>query len=215
MSIYMDTLEIQNCAAVKLINFIRQIPEFEELDESDRLILVKHNLTLLFLIRHALTYDTTRELIYHDNLNGSISPSDEAYAQHCKSLFILCYGYEFNREALSILRSVCDIVDKDPIVVQLLMLIMIFLKGLSINDDQQPPLNDAKHVFRIHSKYTDLLFRYFIHRSSFDAAVLKMIRITEALIRSQRLMRDFHQYIKSKVDVNYVNPLMRSLLNLT
>jgi hypothetical protein len=92
---------------------------------------------------------------------------------------------------------------------------MIFLKGLSINDDQQPSLNDGKHVFHIHSKYTDLLFRYFIHRSSFDAAVLTMMRVTEVLIRSQRLMRDFHRYVKSKVDATHVNPLMRSLLNLT
>jgi hypothetical protein len=211
----MNTLEIQNYAAIKLINFIRQIPEFEELNENDRLILVKHNLTLLFVIRHALTFDTTRELVYDDNLSSSVSPSDEAFAHHCKSIFILCYGYEFNREFLSILRSVCHIVDQDPIVVQLLMLIMIFLKGLSINDDQQPSLNDGKHVFHIHSKYTDLLFRYFIHRSSFDAAVLTMMRVTEVLIRSQRLMRDFHRYVKSKVDATHVNPLMRSLLNLT
>jgi hypothetical protein len=211
----MNTLEIQNYAAIKLINFIRQIPEFEELNENDRLILVKHNLTLLFVIRHALTFDTTRELVYDDNLSSSVSPSDEAFAHHCKSIFILCYGYEFNREFLSILRSVCHIVDQDPIVVQLLMLIMIFLKGLSINDDQQPSLNDGKHVFHIHSKYTDLLFRYFIHRSSFDAAVLTMMRVTEVLIRSQRLMRDFHRYVKSKVDATHVNPLMRSLLHLT
>jgi len=210
----MNTLEIQNYAAIKLINFIRQIPEFEELNENDRLILVKHNLTLLFVIRHALTFDTTRELVYDDNLSSSVSPSDEAFAHHCKSIFILCYGYEFNREFLSILRSVCHIVDQDPIVVQLLMLIMIFLKGLSINDDQQPSLNDGKHVFHIHSKYTDLLFRYFIHRSSFDAAVLTMMRVTEVLIRSQRLIRDFHRYVKSKVDATHVNPLMRSLLNL-
>ena len=215
MSIYMNTLDIQNYAAVKLINFIRQIPEFEELDESDRLILVKHNLTLLFVIRHALTFDTTRELIYDDNLTNSVSPSDEAFAQHCKSLFILCYGYEFNREFISILRSVYHIVEKDPIVVQLLMLTMIFLKGLSIYHDEQPLLNDGKHVFRIQLKYTDLLFRYFMYRSSFEAAVLKMIRFTEVLIRSQRVMADFHQYIKNKVDANCVNPLMRSLLNLT
>ncbi|CAF2902127.1 unnamed protein product [Rotaria sp. Silwood2] len=215
MSAYMNTLDIQNFAAVKLINFIRQIPEFEELDESDRLILVKYNLVLLFSIRHALTFDVTREIIYDDNMNNSVSPAEEAFAQHCKSLFILCYGYEFNRLFMSILHIIVSLVDSDSVIAQLLMLNMIFLKGLSAIDDQETSLNNNQRVFYAHSKYTDLLFRYLIERTSFNAAVIKMIRIVELLIKIQRLSRDFHRYIKSKIDINYVNPLMKSLLHLT
>ncbi|CAF3425918.1 unnamed protein product [Rotaria socialis] len=215
MSAYMNTLDIQNFAAVKLINFIRQIPEFEELDESDRLLLVKYNLILLFAIRHALTFDTTREVIYDDNINSSVSPAEEAFAHHCKSLYILCYGYEFNRLFTSILHTIVSLVDNDPVIAQLLMLNMIFLKGLSAIDDQESSLNDGQRVFHAHTKYTNLLFRYLIERTSFDTAVTKLMRIIELLIKIQRLTRDFHQYIKSKVDVNYVNPLMKSLLHLS
>jgi hypothetical protein len=215
MSAYMNTLDIQNFAAVKLINFIRQIPEFEELDERDRLILVKYNLTLLFVLRHALAFDTTREICYEDEMVNPISPNEEAFAQHCKSLFILCYGYEFNRLFVSVLRTIINVVDKDPVIVQLVMLSMIFLKGLSANDDQEPVLNDVQRVFHAQSKYTDLLFRYLLQRSSFDVAVLKMMRIVEVFIKIQRLIRDFQQYIKSNIDVNHVNPLMKTLLHLT
>ncbi|CAF3897367.1 unnamed protein product, partial [Rotaria sp. Silwood1] len=211
---YMNTLDIQNFAAVKLINFIRQIPEFEQLDEYDRLTLVKYNLVLLFSIRHALTFDVTREIIYDDNMNNSVSQAEEAFAQHCKSLFILCYGYEFNRLFMSILHTIVSLVDSDAVIAQLLMLNMIFLKGLSAIDDQETSLNNNQSVFHVHSKYTDLLFRYLIERTSFNAAVIKMIRIVELLIKIQRLSRDFHRYIKSKIDVNYVNPLMKSLLHL-
>jgi len=214
MSAYMNTLDIQNFSAIKLINFIRRIPEFEELDGNDRLILVKYNVTLLFLINHALTFDATRELVYLNTLDP-LSPADEAFAQCCKSLFILCYGYEFNRVCVSLLRAVSDLVNKDPIIIQLIMLIMIFLKGLSAEDDQEPLLNHGQHVFHLHSKYADLLFRYLIERSSFDAAVIKMIRITEILMKTQTLIRDFHHQIKSKIDINSINPLMKSLLHLT
>ncbi|CAF4770602.1 unnamed protein product [Rotaria sp. Silwood1] len=214
MSAYMNTLDIQNFAAVKLINFIRQIPEFEQLDEYDRLTLVKYNLVLLFSIRHALTFDVTREIIYDDNMNNSVSQAEEAFAQHCKSLFILCYGYEFNRLFMSILHTIVSLVDSDAVIAQLLMLNMIFLKGLSAIDDQETSLNNNQSVFHVHSKYTDLLFRYLIERTSFNAAVIKMIRIVELFIKIQRLSRDFHRYIKSKIDVNYVNPLMKSLLHL-
>jgi hypothetical protein len=215
MSAFMSTIDIQNFAAVKLINFLREIPEFDQLDERDRLILVKYNLTLLFLLRHVLSFDSRREICYDHEINGPVSPSEEAFAQHCKSLFILCYGYEFNRIVMSILHSLVDIVNKDPIIVQLLMLIMIFSKGLSADDDQQSILFDGRSVFYAQSKYTDLLFRYLIERSSLDAATTKMIRVTEQLLKIQRVWRDFEQYVKSRVDLTNINPLMKSLLRLT
>ena len=95
------------------------------------------------------------------------------------------------------------------------MVTMIFLKGLSGTTDQEPSLNDGQRVFHAQSKYTDLLFRYLIEKSSFDVAVIKIMRIVEILIKTQKVMQDFQENIKTKIDVNYVNPLMKSLLNLT
>ena len=214
MSAYLSTLDIQNFAAMKLINFLRQIPEFDQLNEFDRVTLVKSNLTLLFVVQHALTFDEQREIIYDLDKVGSILPTDEAFAHHCKSLFILCYGYEFNRVFMSILRSVSQLVDNDPVLVQLLMLTMIFLKGLAANDESEGSLNDPRQVALAHAKYTDLLFRYFISKYSFSISVIKMIRIVEIFLKTQRVFRDFHQYIKTKIDAEHVNPLMKSLLNL-
>lgn len=211
----MNTLDIQNLAAMRLIYFLRQIEEFEQLNENDRILLVKHNLPLLFAIHLALTFDSQRELVYDDYLSSTVSPSDEAFAQHCKSLFMLCYGYEFNREFLDILHEVSQIVHKDSIIAQLLLLIMIFSKGLSANDDHQPCLIDNQYVYRIQSKYIDLLFRYFLDKSSFNQTLRQFIRINQILIRIQRITKDFHRYIKTTVDINYINPLMKSLLNLT
>ena len=216
VSAYMNTLDIQNYAAMKLINFLRSIREFVDLDEGDRLTLVKYNLTLLFVPRLSLMFDTQRELAYdEDELKQSFTPEEEAFAQHCKSLFILCYGYEFNRSFMSILGSLARLVERDPILVQLMMLTMIFLKGLSGNTDQEPALNDNLAVFHAQSKYTDLLFRYLLnHTSSFERAAMKMMHIVEILIKTQRVIGDFRQYIKAKIDNNHINPLMKSLLNL-
>jgi hypothetical protein len=215
MSAFMNTIDIQNFAALKLINFLREIPEFEQLDEHDRLILVKYNLTLLFLLRHSLTFDPAREICYDLDTPDVISPTEEAFAHHCKSLFILCYGYEFSRAVMSILHVMFNLINKDPIITQLIMLIMIFSKGLSADDDQEPILNDEQRVFNAQSKYTDLLFRYLMEKSSFEIVAIKMTRITEQLLKIQKVSRDFQQYLKDKVDVTYINPLMRSLLHLT
>lgn len=215
MSAFMNTLDIQNFTAVKLINFLREVPEFSELNDGDRLILVKYNLTLLFIVRHSLTFDSNREIYYDLDSTGAVSPAEEAFAHHCKSLFILCFGYEFNQAAMSLLHALVALVNRDPLVVQLLMLIMIFSKGLSADDDQQPILLDPQSVFRAQSKYTDLLFRYLMEKNAFERVIDKMTRITELLLKIQRVSRDFQQYLKSKVDLTHVNPLMKSLLHLT
>lgn len=215
MSAYMSSLDVHNYTTLKLINFIRQIHEFEQINENDRLILVKHNLPLLTIVRYASTYDPIREIYYYDTPSNTISPSEEAFAQHYKSLFILCYGYEFNCLVLSVIRNIHHLIDQDLTLIPLLLINMIFLKGLSANQDEQPPLNDHQSVFYAHSKYIDLLFRYLIEKLSFDGAVMKMMRIIEVLIKAQGIMRDCHHFIKSKVDINCVNPLMRSFFSLT
>ncbi|CAF3660415.1 unnamed protein product [Adineta steineri] len=217
MSTYMKLFDVHHFTVIKIINFLKQISEFEQLNDNDRLILVKHNLCSLNMIRASLTFDTIREIYYEDDgdVHNSMSSNNKAFAEQCKSLYILCYSYELNRLFISILHTLHSLIDNDPIIVQLLMLSMIFLKGLVSVDSQEPILDDSKHVFYLHSKYTDLLFRYLIKQSSFNTAVMKMMHLVEVLIKIQRLIRDFHQEIKSKVDINYINPLMRSFLHFT
>jgi hypothetical protein len=115
---------------------------------------------------------------------------------------------------MSILHALVNLINKNPIATQLLMLIMIFSKGLSADEDQEPILNDEKSVFNAQSKYTDLLFRYLMEGSSFDVVTMTMIHLTEQLLKIQKVSRDFQQYVKNKVDITYINPLMKSLLHL-
>lgn len=215
MSTFRNTLDIQHFTAIKLINFLREIPEFKELNQEDRLILVKYNLILLLITRASLNFDSKRELSYDIDTNHSISPADEAFAEYCKSLYILCYGYEFNRNAMSIFHVLSSIVNKDPVITQLLMLVTIFSKGVSANYDQEPVLNDTNHVFNAQSKYIDLLFRYLMEQFSFETVVTKMIRIVEQLLKIQKFVSDFQNYIRNNIDSNYINPLMKSLFHLT
>ncbi|CAF5178363.1 unnamed protein product, partial [Rotaria magnacalcarata] len=108
------------------------------------------------------------------------------------------------------------IIKKDPIMTQLLMIVMIFSKGLSANDgDDEQLLNDRTFIFNAQSKYADLLFRYLMEQSSFELAIIKMTRIIEQLLKIQKVARDFQQHIKSQMDATYINPLMKSLLHLT
>ena len=216
ISAYMNTMDILNCIAIKLIHFLKEIPEFEQLDEHDRLVLVKYNLNFLILIRHLFTFDSAREMSYDLDSSDVISATDEAFAHYARSLFILCYGYEFHRAFMLVLHALANLTNKNPIIVQLLMLIMIFSKGSSTNNDGQGLiLNDGDSVFRAQSKYTDLLFRYLMEGSSFELVATKGTWITEQLLKVQKVCRDFERGVKNKVNVNDINPLMKSLLHFT
>lgn len=215
MSAFMNTLDVQNFTALKLINFFRDIDQFAQLNEHDRLILVKYNLTLIFLVHHSLRFDPQREICYDLEPQDTLSSVDEAFAQHCKSLFILCYGYEFHQIATKVLHALLQVTGRDPIVIQLLMLIMIFGKGLAADDDQEPNLNEPQKVFHAQAKYIDLLFRYFLDKFPFEQVIRKMTQIMEQLFVIQKVSRNFQHYIKRQVDINHVNPLMKSLLHLT
>jgi hypothetical protein len=92
---------------------------------------------------------------------------------------------------------------------------MILLKGLSADDDQEPILNDERSVFNAQSKYTDLLFRYLMEGSSFEIVAVKITRVMEQILKIQKLLRDFKQYLKNKFDVAYINPLIKSLFHFT
>jgi hypothetical protein len=116
---------------------------------------------------------------------------------------------------MSILHVLVNIFNKDEIIVQLLMLIMIFSKGASADNEQEPMLNDEQRVYNAQAKYTDLLVRYLLQRSSFEDVAIKMARITEQILKIQKVLRDFQQYLKSEVDLTHINPLMRSLLHFT
>ena len=53
---------------MKLVTFIRNIPEFELLNEQDRFTLFKYNSPLVFFMYLSLNYDTNRDMIINSHV---------------------------------------------------------------------------------------------------------------------------------------------------
>ncbi|CAF4612362.1 unnamed protein product, partial [Rotaria sp. Silwood1] len=159
-----------------------------------RLILIKYNFLPLLILRDAL---------------------DEIFAQYHKCLNILFYGYKATQDYLSILCSIVNTIDNDRLIIQILILVLIFLKGVSINNDQIWNSSDPQRVLNAHFKYVDLLFRYLIDRFSFNTAVFKMIRLINDLFKVQRNPKDYREKLNKQGKVMELYPLMKSLIGLT
>ncbi|CAF1483608.1 unnamed protein product [Didymodactylos carnosus] len=210
MSAMVHTIDIQNFVALKLITYLKSVHEFEQLDENDRLTLVKYNLPGLFMLCATLQYDDVREIFTEPYI-------DEQYAQHCKDLFIYCYGLEFHQGLVKIIRLVVDLTARDPVIVELLLVILIFTKGLSAHNaySVEPILSNSSQVYQAQCKYTSLLWRYMLQKYNLSLTIHKFSLLIAQIMKIQALSRDFQQYIVNQVDVDKINPLMKSLLQLT
>lgn len=211
---FSTTMEIDTFSAVKLINFLRLIPDFESLDEEDRLSLVKNNLVLLLVLRDLLVFDRRTEILYDDNPEDTTPLVREKFAHCYRSLYTLFYGYEETQFYMSNLCRIFDSLDNDPLVIQLLMIISIFQIGISINGEQIRELVHREKVFNAHAKYVDLLFRYLIEQFSFDVAAMKMLRLVESMFRVQTNARRYREMVKERKDDHFTNPLLNSVLGI-
>lgn len=210
---YLHLIEIEKFAPIKLICFLRSIPEFQSLVEEDRLSLVKYNFFSLFVLRDVLVYNPQNRLLYDDGVKAtSRSTLDDRFAYNYTSLCILFYGYDCIHGYFSWMSTMQNIVDNDTLLIQLLMLVMIFLKGATINNEQAWTLVDSPSVFHAHLKYVDLLFRYLIERYAFDRAVIKMLRIVENIFELQTHARFYQEKLLNEGGALIIHPLMRVLI---
>lgn len=207
-------IELDNFTTKKLISFLRLIPDFENLHEQDRLSLVKYNFLPLVVLHDALVYDRTDNLLYDDNRNSIRTMNDERFARSYQCLHFLFFGYEETKFYMSNIRLIADSIDDDPLIVQLLILVLIFLPGTMINHEQTWLLIDSSSVFRAHSKYTDLLFRYLITKYSLDRATKKMSELLQTIFRIQTSAKFFLELVRNRSENNDIHPLLKSILEI-
>lgn len=200
---------------MKLITFIRAIPEFELLNEHDRFTLFKYNSPLVFFMRLCLNYDTNRDLVIISEVE-----SDE-YATACKQLSYFCYGEQLHSELNRLLRSLKETADDDPVILQLIMVILVFVKGASAENivpTEELVLMNSKQVFEVQSSYASLLFRYLMRKNStYYKAVRQYSQLIQKTIQMQLLVQRYQKFLQEQlIDTRdeEINPVMKSILRL-
>ena len=131
-------------ASMKLITFIRNIAEFKLLNEQDRVVLVKNNFPLIFSMCVCLSYDINRDLVIDSEAES------EEYAIARRQLSCCCYGKQFDLQFNQVCRSIKKMSDDDPLILQLMMVILTFTEIMSVEDipvNEQPTLMNSNQVY--------------------------------------------------------------------
>ena len=198
----------RSVSIVRLLSFFKQIPEFNDLNVTDRVTLVKYNLMPLAIFTRALCYnETTGECLESD----SDTPSDF-------SAVISFHGQEVFLQVKKIFDSFVRIAQFDPRIVQLALIVLILTKGVSTSaSDTEPILNDELGVYRAQNYYSELLWKYLETMHGRTKAVQVFNDLVAHFISWQALQGKLQQSLQTRLtpeEINDLLPLMRALLHI-
>jgi hypothetical protein len=199
-----------NNVALSFINFFRRIDEFESLHGDDRFILIKYNLLPLLPICKSYHYRPTHDGCSHDD--------NEAAEKH-RQLYMLCGDSTGVRQTfIDLVLLLVEATGQDATLLSLLLPVLIFSPGLSMNEDE-PPLKDALAVHRAQSHYTRILWNYLIIKCGEVLAYQYFTRLLTAIVHIQsasKIFRDFFRVqFRISNTVDKLAPLLQTVLQIS
>jgi hypothetical protein len=211
-SIYPSTLlqsiNSRSVSALRLVSFFKQIPEFNELDVHDRVILIKYNLHPLGILNCTLSYNMETDAIMETD-------SDAPWNS---SITIKVHGDEIYRRIKKVFDSFARIAQYDQRIIQLALIIFVLTTSFSAKGGSSEPIfNDIMAIYRAENNYTELLWKYLqtIHGND------KAIHIFKELVTHFITWQMLQEYISRRVpnvltatEMNELLPIMKSLLQL-
>ncbi|CAF1196157.1 unnamed protein product, partial [Didymodactylos carnosus] len=145
----------------------------------------------------------------------------EEYAVARRQLSCYCYGKQFDLQFNQLCRSIKKISDDDPIILQLMMVILTFTESMLVEDivvNEQPVLMNSKQVYEAQSIYLSLLFRYMIEKyATYYQAARQYSRLIQKTIQMPVLLRTYQQLLREQLDDasdEEINPVLKSILRL-
>lgn len=180
-----------------LIRFYRSIPEFNQLDLKDRILLIKWNL-LKIVHLHCILIHKFEE---HPLLGASMTK---------------WMGAQFHQQMSRVHQSF-ERFKEHPLILKLALIVLIFSVNLSatgmlnLSDDSI----NRRDIYRIQECYTNVLWRYLNRIYDEKEAIRSMELIMTQILHYQSLMTTMEEYIVAHHDANAINELESSLFRLT
>ncbi|CAF4803888.1 unnamed protein product, partial [Rotaria sp. Silwood1] len=194
-------------SSLRLITYLRKIPEFELFDSEDRVTLIKHNLLAIVFIHIVLIYDPIADIYHEHNTEDPIFQGQD---------WIEILGEEFYYDITATVKKLIQILEYDRVLIKLLLLIILFTKGFCAYDiEHEPSLNNTLIVFNTHNMYVEILYKYCLHQYGLNRTINLFTKLINRLFDIQRLSAHLKDFVHSNVDATQLSPLMQSVLQLS
>lgn len=192
-------------SSMRLITYIKQINEFQQLDKDDQVYLVKLNLLTICFLHSLFIYDPRTDSYHEQDTIDPLFPGKDWN----KTL-----NRQFHLELKQIRNDLIDIFQSDDIIIKLFYLVLLFSNYTSLNQSSEFVFTytNSLNIFKGQNVFTDLLYRYCLHQYRFNQAPVLFLRYINKLMKIQRLVDEIKFTINNYIDVAGVSPLMQSLL---
>ncbi|CAF3783673.1 unnamed protein product [Rotaria sp. Silwood1] len=200
-------LQFNNEIALHIIKFCRLIEKFEKLNADDRFIMIKYNLILLFCVSTCYIAEQINDC------------SSNREHEEKRQMYILCNQSDYIYEmVVNLSVTFNDIIEKDDVLLSLLLVVFLFSKGLSMNENE-PSFKDSLAVYRAQSYYIKLLWNYMIKKQGETKTCKHFIKLLSATFRAQSVALRFRQFLSSQVTtldaIDDIAPLMQTILHIS
>lgn len=126
------------------------------------------------------------------------------------------HGENIHARCTSIMRSLHSIVQLDKRIMQLALIIMLFMRGLSTSSNSKDAtVMDAQQVLQAQNFYIEHLWVFMEKYYGTTRTVRTFLALSSKFLLIQTLLRDIEQDLHKKLDADQVPPLMRTLMNFS
>jgi len=193
-----DFLNEESKVHESLINFYKAIPQFNELDLKDRILLIKLNFVKIIHLHCILIQK------FHENPTIGASMSKWISA-------------DFHNQ-MSGTRGKFDRFIENPLIIKLALIVFIFSINLSTpcgTESDDDYYTDKINICETQDFYATVLWRYLNSVYDEKGAIRSLEIITAQILRYQALMVIMEEHVKKEIAENPVAPLEASLFRQT
>ena len=142
---------------MRLITFLKQINEFQQLNTDDQIYLVKLNLIVLSFFHSIFLYDPVTN-IYHEQ--GTTDPSYSS--EHWRKTF----NEQFHSDIQRLRDEFLHLFPSSDVMMKLSFLILLFSNRVSLTQASQYSTTQphSLNIFNAQNVFTNLLYKYCLHQ---------------------------------------------------
>ena len=189
-------------SAMRLISFIKQVNEFQQLGKSEQLHLVKLNLLTVCFFHSIFIYDPRTDS-YHEQ--------DTADPLFARKDWIRTLNERFHSEMKHLRNDLLEIFQMDNNIIKLFYIILLFSQQMSLVDSTASS-EITVNIFRAQNVFTDLAYRYCLDQYGPVEAPTLFARYTLKILKLQQLVDHIKYTINDYMDTTQLSPLAQSLL---
>ncbi|CAF3083436.1 unnamed protein product [Rotaria socialis] len=184
---------------VSFISYFKHLPEFQQLNIDDQVLLIKQNIHILLPVNYALLKTPAHSQFRYTRIQTA----------GCVNNINLHSMYQL------LSNTFVPFVTLDPLVVKLFLIILFLTTNLLTTNFDTVGYKQLGYIHRIQSAYTQLLWLYMIEKYGEKRAVILYTRIITTFLHLQTVINRIDSIIRLNKDTQYLDSLMKSILQLT